>query len=61
MKKRSLFIIIGLLPMLAAAHPLPIQHSHDGILQGWEAVVIIAAAIIVAIVIARRAWKPFKG
>ena len=61
MKKRILFILLGLLPVLATAHPLPIEHSHGGILNGWEGVVIIAIAVTIAVIIARRVWKPLKG
>ena len=61
MKKLVSLFLLGLLPVLATAHPLPIEHSHDGILNGWEGVVIITAAVAVAVILARRFWKPFKG
>ena len=61
MKKRSLLILLGLLPVLATAHPLPIEHSHNGILNGWEGVVVIVFALAIAVIIARRIWKPLKG
>lgn len=61
MKKRSLLILLGFLPLIATAHPLPIGHSHDGILNGWEGIVVIAVAIIVAVVVAGKAWKSSRS
>ncbi len=61
MKKRNLFLLLGFLPLLATAHPLPIEHSHDGILNGWEGIVVITVTIIVAVLLAKKVWKSSRS
>ena len=61
MKKLSLFILLGFIPLLTTAHPLPIAHSHDGILNGWEGIVLITVAVIVAVFLAKKVLKSSRS
>lgn len=54
--KKIIFLLLTLLPGILMAHPLPVEHEHLGLLNGWEPVVI-ALLLTVAIVFFVRKLK----
>ncbi len=58
MKTKITLLLMALMPCVLVAHPLPIAHNHDGILNGWEGIMMMAVAILIAALIARKFLKP---
>ncbi len=58
MKVNALFLtLLALLPFATWAHELPVPHTHDGILNGWENLILYGLAITVVLLLIKISIK----
>lgn len=58
MKINALFLtLLALLPFAIRAHELPVPHTHDGILNGWENLILYGLALTLVLLLIKSRFK----